>query len=191
MSVSESGMEIACLTHFVEMKIALSNKRSTTMNIPKLGRTHVTAFILAVLGAVAFAQAAKAPVAPDHSQHGEAMQACAKACSDCQRQCDSCATHCGHQLYEGKKEHIMTLMTCQDCANVCTAAAQIVSRGGPFSALICGSCADACARCGKECDQFPADEHMKKCADECRKCEKACRDMVKHVGHGTHKDESK
>jgi hypothetical protein len=83
---------------------------------------------------------------------------------------------------QGKSEHLKTLQTCQDCATFCAAAAQIVARHGPFAELICGSCADACAQCGKACEQFPHDEHMKQCADECRKCEKACREMVQHTG---------
>jgi hypothetical protein len=69
-------------------------------------------------------------------------------------------------------------MTCQDCADVCAAASQIVARGGPFSKTICGSCAEACAACAKECEKYPNDVHMKECAEECRECEKSCRAMV-------------
>jgi hypothetical protein len=105
--------------------------------------------------------------------------ACAAACSDCQRSCDGCATHCAHLLFEGQKAHFATLATCQDCATVCAAASQIVARGGPFSHVICTACADACERCAKECEKFPGDMHMKACAQECRKCEKACREMLK------------
>lgn len=119
-----------------------------------------------------------------HTEHDKHYLECAEACSDCQRECDSCATHCAHMLHDGKKEHLATLATCRDCADFCAAASQICARGGPFAALICESCAEACARCGKECERFPQDEHMKRCAQECRKCEKACREMVKHVGHG-------
>ena len=147
----------------------------------KLGRISVLAFALAIGGMMTFPQVGKSQARPGHKGHSETMQACAKACSDCQRQCDSCATHCGNQLAEGKKEHLMTLMTCQDCATVCAAAAQIVSRVGPFSEVICVSCADACSRCGKECQKFPADEHMKQCAEACRNCEKACREMAKEL----------
>lgn len=128
------------------------------------------------------ARAQKAGVVADHAEHDDVLQACAKACSDCQRACDMCTTHCAHQLHAGKAEHMTTLATCQDCADYCVAAAQIVARGGPFSAVICAACADACSMCGKECEKFPDDKHMKMCAEECRKCEKACRDMVKHVG---------
>jgi len=116
-----------------------------------------------------------------HAEHSTMLQSCAKACGDCQRQCDACSTHCAHQLHAGKAEHAKTLFACQDCADVCAAAAQIVARGGPFSATICKACADACAQCAKECDAFPDDEHMKRCADECRTCEKACREMLGHA----------
>ena len=50
----------------------------------------------------------------DHMEHNEMLQACAKACSDCQRMCDMCATHCSHMLAEGKKEHMPTLGACPD-----------------------------------------------------------------------------
>jgi hypothetical protein len=139
------------------------------------------AFALAIGGMVAFAEVGKTQAGSDHKGHSQSMQDCAKACSDCQRQCDMCATHCGNLLAEGKHEHLTTLMSCQDCANFCTAAAQIVSRGGPFSALVCESCAEACARCGKSCEKFSADEHMQQCAESCHKCEKACRDMAKQM----------
>jgi hypothetical protein len=158
-----------------------ANKRIIPMTTLKFSSIGLSAFVSAILGVLAFAQVGKTQVKANHQEHSVAMQACAKACSDCQRQCDTCATHCAHQLSEGKKEHLTTLMTCQDCADFCAAASQIVSRGGPFAGLICGSCADACARCGKECEKFSGDEHMKQCAEECRKCEKSCRDMIKHM----------
>jgi hypothetical protein len=73
-----------------------------------------------------------------------------------------------------------TLATCLDCAAICATAAQVVSREGPFSNLICSACADACQRCCKECQQHSGDDLvMTRCAEECRKCETACREMVK------------
>ena len=117
----------------------------------------------------------------DHLQHGKHLEECAKACSDCQRACDTCQTHCAHMLHAGEKAHMTTLMSCADCATVCASASEILSRGGPFSSLICVSCAEACQRCAVECEKFKDDMHMKKCAEECRKCEKACREMVKPI----------
>jgi hypothetical protein len=117
----------------------------------------------------------------DKSGHHESMQACAKACSDCQRECDMCTMHCSTLLAEGQKDHVTSMRSCQDCATICAAAAQIVARGGPHSGLICESCAKACDHCGKICEKFPKDEHMTKCAEECRKCQRACEDMAKEM----------
>ncbi len=108
------------------------------------------------------------------------FRACAKACTDCQRECDSCAMHCGHELAQGQsRDHYTTLRTCLDCADICAAAAQIMSRSGPFSGDICEACADACKRCGEACKQHAGDKMMQNCAAECERCEKACRDMVR------------
>lgn len=151
----------------------------------EFGVAGLSAVAFATLDKTVFAQA-KARTSKeqgDQAGHHDMLQACAKACSDCQRACDMCATHCANLLGQGRNEHATTLATCQDCADVCVAAAQIVARGGPFSALVCEACADACARCAKECEKFPDDKHMSMCAAECRKCEKACREMIKHTGH--------
>jgi len=118
---------------------------------------------------------------PAPNPHQEHMMQCAKACSDCQRECDMCAKHCINQVAAGKKDHVTTVHTCLDCADVCAAAARIVSRHGPMSPTICTACANACDMCAKACDKFPDDAHMKKCAEECRKCATACREMLKHV----------
>lgn len=132
-----------------------------------------TAFLAAVAFAVTGAYA-------DH-EHAEHYDQCAKACSECQRMCDSCAAHCTQMVADGKKEHLTTLKTCQDCATTCAAAACITARKGPFADLMCKACAEACARCGEACAKFPDDRHMKKCAEECKKCEKACKEMLKHT----------
>ena len=150
------------------------------MNTRKVG-SSIAAFALAILGLAMFAQQGRTHEG-EHMDN-EAMQACAKACSDCQRACDGCATHCASLLAGGKKEHLKSLRSCQDCATTCAAAAQIVARSGPSSALICDACAKVCAQCAKECEKFPDDKHMAACAKECRKCEKACKAMVTEHDH--------
>ena len=115
---------------------------------------------------------------------------CAAACDACQRECDGCANHCTDLLARGHGEHgghAETLRTCQDCADICSAAARIVARRGVFSADICRACADACAKCAEHCERHgQQDEVMKRCAEECRRCEEACRQMAGHAGHGAH-----
>jgi hypothetical protein len=114
--------------------------------------------------------------------HHAMFQKCAKACNDCQRMCDACSHHCAHLIAEGKKEHMKTLHSCQDCAAICAVSAQISARGGPYAGLICKTCAEACKRCGEACDKVSDDKMMKECADECRRCEKTCMEMVEHIG---------
>ena len=110
------------------------------------------------------------------------FEPCARACSDCQRECDYCATHCADMLGKGEQTHLVTLQSCLDCADVCASAAHIVSRHGVLSETICQACAVACSRCGQECEKFAKDdERMRTCAEQCRACEKACRDMVAHA----------
>jgi hypothetical protein len=115
--------------------------------------------------------------------HDAAFAECAKSCNECALSCDACGSHCAMLIAEGKREHLKTLHTCQDCATICHAAAAITGRAGPFADAICTACADACKRCGDACEQFKDDPTMKACADECRKCEKACREMPQHAGH--------
>jgi len=114
--------------------------------------------------------------------HGGRLDECAKACADCMRECESCSDHCARLVASGKKEHLTTLQTCTDCAEVCGAAAKIASRHGPLAVTICEACAKACDVCGAACEKSPDDEHMQKCAKACRDCAKACRDMIKQVG---------
>jgi hypothetical protein len=116
-----------------------------------------------------------------HSHHDEMLLKCAEACNRCQRECDACSHHCLYLVAQGKKEHIKTQQTCQDCAVVCATSAQVVARKGPFTDLICKACAEACNRCGKACAHFNDDPDMKRCTDECRRCEQACREMLSHV----------
>lgn len=141
--------------------------------------TGLSALALATFEGSAFAQrpAQKQAGHAHHAGHGK-EDSCAKACSDCQRECDSCSTHCAKMLEDGKHEHARTLATCRDCADVCATAAQIVSRHGPFANAICKACADVCAGCAEACEKLAQDEHMKRCAEECRRCEKACREMI-------------
>ncbi len=133
-------------------------------------------------GVALFAAGTASAAQRDQGAHGEHFDMCAKACADCQIECQSCNHHCAQLLAEGQKQHLQTMKLCADCGDVCAAAANIVARHGALSAAICESCAKACDECGKACEKFPDDKHMKACAEECKKCAKACREMMKHVG---------
>ncbi len=135
------------------------------------------AFTLTFVGVDAFSQRAQAA----EMMGDPKLQECAKVCSDCQRMCNLCATHCAHLLAEGKQEHLKTLMLCRDCAICCAACSQVCASEGPLSAVMADCCAKCCDRCAKACEAFPDDKHMQACAKECRKCEKVCKDVAKSM----------
>ncbi len=154
------------------------NKRRSLMN--RRGVLNLVGLGAATFGALEAVRSARA----DEPQHHEGpMDDCAKACVECLRECESCANHCAHLLASGMKEHLTTLQTCSDCAEICGAAAKITSRHGPMAATICEACAKACDDCAAACEKTSDDQHMQKCAKACRDCSKACREMVKHLHH--------
>jgi len=149
---------------------------------------HRREFAMAGLSATALAALQVAGLAEERKTAGAAapvdsFETCARACSDCQRECDLCATHCAERMGQGESHHQATLMSCRDCADMCSAASHIAARHGAFVDLVCQSCADACSRCAKECQLHGKDDKvMMACAEECLKCEKACRTMLTHTG---------
>jgi hypothetical protein len=120
--------------------------------------------------------------APAEQKHDMHIDPCAKECAHCMMECESCARHCADMLRKGQAKHEKTLGTCADCGDLCGVAAKVVARKGPLAVNICESCAGVCDACAKACEEFPADEHMKRCAKACRDCGKACREMVKRAG---------
>jgi hypothetical protein len=124
-----------------------------------------------------------------HHAHGP-YATCARACAECSLQCESCFAHCSHLVAEGKKDHVRSMRTCNDCGDFCALAARITGRHGPTAVTTCEACAKVCDMCGAACEKFPDDEHMKACAKSCRDCAKACREMIKNAGHEDGTEES-
>jgi hypothetical protein len=116
-----------------------------------------------------------------HMKHAEHFMQCAKACVECQLQCDLCFKHCLTLLAEGKKDHARTVQSCVDCADHCKLAATLSSRMSPYAGFACEGCAKSCDDCATLCEKFPDDKHMAACAKSCRDCAKSCREMTKHT----------
>lgn len=117
-------------------------------------------------------------VQADDQKHHEYLMKCARACADCQVQCDSCFRHCAELATRGDKGHAVTMYTCLDCAECCKLAASLTARHSPFAeeaSSCCMKCADDCARA---CEKFPNDKHMVECAKSCRECVKACKELI-------------
>ena len=124
------------------------------------------------------------PSARAQHEHAEHFMKCAKACADCQLQCDSCFKHCLTLLAEGKKEHAKTAQLCADCGECCKLAATLSARQSALAGPACECCAKCCDECAAACEKHPDDKHMAQCAKACRDCAKVCRDMLKSLGHG-------
>lgn len=112
----------------------------------------------------------------EHTPSAE-MKQCLQNCTNCHNTCVQTLAHCletGGQHVEAT--HLKSLL---DCADLCRASADFMSRGSALHPQVCGVCAEACARCAESCAQFGDDAHMKACAEECRRCAESCRDMAK------------
>lgn len=142
--------------------------------IGTLGATAVA------LGSIASAHAQPAKkLDRNEDHHASHFKNCAKACADCQLECQSCHHHCEELVAAGNKEHFKIMKLCSECGDICAVAANIVSRHGVLSAIICEACIKACDECGQACAHLATDDHMKKCSEECKKCATACREMIK------------
>lgn len=106
---------------------------------------------------------------------------CIEACNDCASACLSCADAC---IAENKGEMLMACIRLNlDCAALCTATSQVLSRATKpdwkvISATL-RACEAACAACGAECDRHAQNmEHCRICAEACHACEASCRALL-------------
>ncbi|WP_278255421.1 four-helix bundle copper-binding protein [Nocardioides convexus] len=70
-----------------------------------------------------------------------------------------------------------------DCADICIATGNALSRHTGYDASLTSAfleaCATACNACGDECAQHAQmHEHCRICAEACRRCEEACRALI-------------
>lgn len=104
----------------------------------------------------------------------EALGACAQACTAC---ADAC-------LGEESARDLRRCITVDlNCADVCTAAAAVLSRqtsyDSGFSAMRVRACIEACRICAAECEGHASmHQHCGVCAEACRGCAEACSRLV-------------
>ena len=102
-------------------------------------------------------------------------KSCLEACNACVTACEHCAVSCLHE------PDIKTMVRCieldRDCADMCSLAAQFMSRGSTYAAKFCALCAEICQACGDECAKHKM-EHCQQCAKACHKCAQECRTMA-------------
>jgi hypothetical protein len=108
----------------------------------------------------------------------DALTKCIEECFACAQSCTSCADAClGEDDVAGLRRCIRLDL---DCADICVATGNIVSRQTePETAIlrtVVEACAGACRACAEECERHASHhEHCRLCAEACRRCEDACR----------------
>jgi hypothetical protein len=104
--------------------------------------------------------------------------------NDCTQACDA---DTGCDLSEQTvSELVRCIRLCQDCADVCTATARVVSRQAEYDANVIEplleACAAVCKDCGDECQRHAQmHQHCRVCAEACRSCEHACRELLNAI----------
>lgn len=70
-----------------------------------------------------------------------------------------------------------------DCADVCAATGNALSRQSDqelgLTGALLDACREACRVCGEECERHAEHhEHCRVCAEACRRCEQACERLL-------------
>jgi hypothetical protein len=78
---------------------------------------------------------------------------------------------------------VTCIRLCENCVDVCAAAARVLSRPAMWDARVIRplleACVAICQSCGDECERHAAmHEHCRVCAEACRRCEQACRELL-------------
>jgi Domain of Unknown Function (DUF326) len=104
------------------------------------------------------------------------------AAGDCAR---ACATDTDADLSEPQlAEMVSCIRLCQHCADICAAAAAVLSRPASWDRRVVRplteACVAICASCGDECERHaPMHAHCRVCAEACRRCEQACGELLR------------
>lgn len=73
------------------------------------------------------------------------------------------------------------IQTDLDCATICLATAQILSRPSPSGDVwrkMVETCVRSCMECAVECEKHLRSKHCMTCANACRACEMACQQLL-------------
>ena len=110
------------------------------------------------------------------------MIECTEACVECAQACSACADD---SLAEAEvMQFIKSITLCLDCAVICDATRQVVTRQTEHDVDLLraqvAACAEACRVCGAECQRHAAHhEHHRICGEACHRCEAACDRLAK------------
>ena len=107
-------------------------------------------------------------------------QAAISACESCLTICNTCSDDMiGRESHDHHELMARCIRLCRDCADICSVAANWMSRSSLLSTHICRLCAEVCNACAEACEQHaPHHELCGPCAEECRRCVSVCLEMA-------------
>lgn len=126
---------------------------------------------LAAASAASPAAAQAAPAAGGHMSLAECIALCLK----CHAVCQETVAQALSAAVRPEPSLVMTLL---DCAEICQATANSMSRGSPVHTVFCAACAQVCDACAEACAKAKTAAALKPCADVCRDCAMSCHHMA-------------
>ena len=112
-----------------------------------------------------------------------ALIRCLEGCVSCAQACTSCADACLCESDDQLPTLRRYIRSDEDCADVCSATARMLSRHTGYDAnvthTVLQACIVVCRSCGDECARHAAQhEHCRVCTQACRRCEQACQELI-------------
>ena len=131
-----------------------------------------------VMKSAAYVTAAPAYGWRDRAAPAGLLGGCTRTGERCVAACDA-AFRCGFEMVQwGHREYARVIRLCQDCAEVCQAAAGLAGRDSELAAAACEAAVEACYACAAECERFPGVPEMTACAAACRVFAACCREVT-------------
>jgi hypothetical protein len=114
-----------------------------------------------------------------------ALRSCIQACAACSQACTACADSCLSEPQLAKLIRCVRLNL--DCADICTAAMNVLLRQTQPDARLLTSVLQAvviaCRVCGMECDRHAEQhDHCRVCSGAAQRCERAACDLLRAGG---------
>ena len=104
------------------------------------------------------------------------MSDCVEKCTQTHGACLELADYCLRK--GGPLAQPDTIELFEDCAEMCSTAADFLVRGSPRHALTCSIAAEISEECAIGCEAWPDDPILRQCAQICRTCAESCRAMA-------------
>lgn len=139
-------------------------------------RRELIALALGTASAVGEADTAPAQATGSRSGPGHmSLAECIAICMKCHRACLETAAQV---LETPARAQVSLVVMLLDCAEICQATANSMSRSSPVHAAFCAACAQVCDACAAACARAKDAAALKACLDVCRDCAMSCRHMA-------------